>query len=213
MIFKEVQEPDCGELSRATQLGALGCSAEGCRRELAVPLDPEAPEEAASADSSPDISRWLQGAALALLAGAMFSSLYVPLLYWKARMVSAGLKDVQGCATFFSMCMGIFPTSTFWLFCGGAWKKYRGRRMEKSVMRPAILSGLIYSAACFLQTYAMGVVPYASGYAMGTAGALSVSLLWGWLAFGEASTVHNRRCMACAFSLVMLGVLALGIAT
>merc|ERR1740138_379654 len=131
----------------------------------------------------------------------MFSSLYVPLLYWKARIVSAGLKDVQGCATFFS------------LFCGGAWKKYRGRRMEKSVMRPAILSGLIYSAACFLQTYAMGVVPYASGYAMGTAGALSVSLLWGWLAFGEASTVHNRRCMACAFFLVMLGVLALGIAT
>jgi len=201
-------------LTPYTSLGSAG---------LVIKEVPDEPEVPANADgalneqllaTTPSTAlrqwRWLQGFVLSLSAGALYSAMYVPLLPWEDRMRRAGHR-VEGYDSFFSMCVGLYMASTAWLLCGGAWKKYRGQRMEKSVLRPALASGLIYATACFSFLYAMMIVPYAIGYALGVGGGLAVSLLWGTLVFGEASSPYNRRCVACSFAGVLLGITLLGL--
>jgi len=125
-------------------------------------------------------------------------------------MKAAG-RIVQGFDSFFSMCVGLYLASTLWLLLGGAWKRYRGERMEKSVLRPALGSGLIYAVALFSFLYSMMVLPYAVAYAFTVGGGLAVSLLWGTCVFGEASSPYNRRCVMYSFLGVAVGVVLLGI--
>eukprot|EP00439_Symbiodinium_sp_Y106_P031048 s5044_g3.t1 len=95
--------------------------------------------------------------------------------------------------------VGVYLTSTVWLLCAGAYRRYLRQTVEKSVLRPALLSGLLYGLAVLCFLYSMTVLPFAIGYALGCGGALAVSLLWGVLAFGEAASMHNRRCILCSF--------------
>jgi len=155
--------------------------------------------------------RWWSGVRLSLLAGALYSSVYVPLLPWKAELKAEHI-DVQGFDSFFSLCVGLYICSTAWLICGGAWKYYRGAKMDKAVLRPALLSGVIYGVASFTFLYSLMLLPYAVAYALGVGGALAVSQMWGMLFFGEASTNHNFRCVVCSFMSVVFGIVLLGLA-
>mmetsp|Transcript_114416 Transcript_114416/g.356326 ORF Transcript_114416/g.356326 Transcript_114416/m.356326 type:complete len:483 (-) Transcript_114416:128-1576(-) len=154
--------------------------------------------------------RWVRGFLLSLLAGCFYSGMYVPLLPWKERMKKAG-KHVEGYDSFFSMCVGLYLASTAYMLCGGAWRKYQGQRMEKSVLRPALFSGVIYAVACFAYLFVLMVMPYAVGYALVVGGGLAVSLLWSTLVFGEASSRYNRRCVVCSFLGVGSGIVLLGL--
>lgn len=156
------------------------------------------------------LSMWLLGFMLSLLAGALYSAMYMPLLCFKERMRHAG-RIVHETDSFFSMCLGLFLASSAWLLCGGVWQKYHGRSLAKSVLRPALLSGILYACACLSFLYTMQVVPYAVGYAVGLGGGLMVSLLWATLVFGEASTQFNRRCIKLSFAGITMGITLLGL--
>ena len=78
------------------------------------------------------------------------------------------------------------------------------------VLRPALLSGLVYACGLCSFLYAMVALPYAIGYGLGTGGSLAVSLLWGTCVFGEAATAYNRRCVAWSFLGILVGVVLLG---
>jgi len=125
-------------------------------------------------------------------------------------MERQGIK-VQSLDFVFSVCVGIYFFSTLWLLCGGAWRKFQGQRMEKSVLRPALMGGFVWAMALVCQTYAMLAVPYAVAYCAVVGGALGVSLLWGILAFGEAAGAWNRRCVAASFAGVFVGIVLLGL--
>ncbi|CAJ1420823.1 unnamed protein product [Effrenium voratum] len=153
--------------------------------------------------------KWVGGLLLSLVAGVLYSAMYVPQLLWKTRLQLEGYK-ADGIDFFYSMTVGVYVTSTAWLLCGGAYRKYLRQSMEKSVLRPALLSGLLYGCAVLCFLYAMMVLPYAIGYALGCGGGLAVSLLWGVLAFGEASSRHNKLCVMWSFLGVCIGIILLG---
>eukprot|EP00933_Yihiella_yeosuensis_P080618 TRINITY_DN94079_c0_g1_i1.p1 TRINITY_DN94079_c0_g1~~TRINITY_DN94079_c0_g1_i1.p1 ORF type:complete len:408 (+),score=64.35 TRINITY_DN94079_c0_g1_i1:40-1224(+) len=155
--------------------------------------------------------QWLFGMIMALVAGAMYAAMYVPQLVWKARLEAAGIHPT-GFDYFFSLSVGLYLSSTLWLLCLGAWKRYRRKRIEKSVLRPALISGILYGCAALSFLYAMMVLPYAIGYAIGCGGGLAVSLIWGVFVFGEAASVHNRRCVLCSFIGILIGIILLGMA-
>jgi len=157
-----------------------------------------------------DWGRWWWGVGLSLVAGALYAAMYIPLLPWKARMKERGI-TVQGFDSFWPMCVGLYVSSTAYLLIGGAFMRYHGKRVEKSVLRPALLSGLIYGGGAFSFLWAMMELPYAVGYAMGVGGGLAVSLMWSTLVFGEASTDHNRKCVLISFFGELTGIIVLGL--
>ena len=134
--------------------------------------------------------------------------MYVPLLSWKARMELQGWTP-RGFDSFFSMTVGIYISSTLYLVSAGAWKRYRRQRMEKSVLHPTLFSGMIYGGACLSYLVSMALLPYVAAYAFGVGGGLVVSQLWRTLFFGEAATPYNRRCVACSFCIIILGIVLL----
>jgi len=156
-----------------------------------------------------DSRKWWWGICLALLAGTLNAVMYVPLLPWRARLLADHV-DVKGFDSFFALCVGLYLTSSAWMVCGGAWKRYRGQRMEKSVLRPALVSGIIYAGGSLSFLYAIAILPYAICYAVTIGGGLAVSLLWSVLVFNEARSSHNRRCVLASFVGVLIGVSLLG---
>jgi len=175
---------------------------------------PEVSENSAEGSQAPASQRtscqWIKGILLALLAGLLYSSLYVPLLPWKRRM-REDCVQVQGFDSFFAMSVGFYVASTAWMLCGGAWKTYQRQRMARPVLRPALASGLIYAAASFSFLFSLMLLPYAVGYALGVGGGLAVSLAWSTFVFGEASSPHNRRCVGASFAGMLFGIVLLGL--
>ena len=107
---------------------------------------------------------------------------------------------------FLSISVGLFMASTAYMFAGGAFRKLQGKKMKKSVLRPALLNGMMWSAASMAQLYALAEMPYAVAYCLVCGGEVAVSLLWGICVFKEATTAHNLRCTLVAFCGVVLGV-------
>jgi len=151
------------------------------------------------------------GLALALLAGALQGCTFLPLLPWKAEMKAQGI-IVTGFDSFFSMGIGLYLSSTLWLLTGGAVKKYRGEKLDKVVLRPALFSGVLYGCAALNFLFALMLLPYAACVAFAVGGAIAVSQMWGVFRFGEAEGSHNRRLVVTSLIGVLLGVVLTGIA-
>merc|ERR1712048_867886 len=142
--------------------------------------------------------------------GALMGLMFEPLLLWTNRMKIAGT-TVHSFDFFFSLCIGIFITSTLYLVGGGVWKRLQGLPLEKCVLRPALFSGVVWAVACLAQLYAVLALPYSIAYCCCSGGSLVVSLTWGMLKFGEASSTHNRKCVAISFIGVAIGIILLGL--
>lgn len=166
----------------------------------AVPFQEEAPGKRSR----------LMGIVVSLLAGAGMGLMYSPMLFWQKRLKASG-HSVVGVDFFFGTCLGLFLTSTLWLLGGGAWKRYTRKRLEKSVLRPALFSGLVWGVACMCQLYAVLALPYSVAYCSCSGGSLVVSLIWGMVVFGEANSRHNRQCVGASITFVLLGVTFMGL--
>ena len=149
---------------------------------------------------------WCKGLTWSLLAGFAFSFIYIPLLPWKQRMLKADVKDYSSFDYFLSISIGLFMASTCYMLLGGAMRKYQGRKLMKSVLRPALMNGVMWSVASMAQLYAISAMPYAVAYCLVCGGEVAVSLLWGIFVFKEATTRHNLRCTLLAFLGVLAGV-------
>ncbi|CAE7367359.1 Tmem144 [Symbiodinium natans] len=150
-------------------------------------------------------SSWFVGLAWSLLAGLAFAAIYVPILPWRHRMKEQRVV-FSPFDYFLSISVGLFMASTAYMFAGGAFRKLQGKKMKKSVLRPALLNGMMWSAASMAQLYALAEMPYAVAYCLVCGGEVAVSLLWGICVFKEATTAHNLRCTLVAFCGVVLGV-------
>ena len=175
----------------------------------------EASSEPASPQPSPIFPRrpresrgrggWCAGLAWSLFAGFAFSFIYIPMLPWKHRMALQNV-DFSSFDYFLSISVGLFIASTVYMLLGGAMKKYQGKKMMKSVLRPALLTGVLWSVASMAQLYSLAVMPYAVAYCLVCGGEVAVSLLWGIFVFKEATTSHNLICTMLAFLGVLIGV-------
>lgn len=133
------------------------------------------------------------------------------MLPWKQSLEARGFKP-SGVDYAFSNCLGIFLCSTAYLLIAGGWKRLTRQPLQKPVLRPALLAGVMWTLASYFQLYAMTQLPYAVAYCLIVGGGLAVSLLWGTLLFGEAEGLHNKKCLALAFLGVFVGLVLLGIA-
>lgn len=149
---------------------------------------------------------WFIGLAWSLLAGLAFAVIYVPILPWRHRMKAQGAL----CSPFdyfLSISIGLVMASTAYMLVGGAMRRLQGKKMMKSVLRPALLNGMMWSVASMAQLYALAEMPYAVAYCLVCGGEVAVSLLWGVCVFKEASTAHNLKCTLLAFAGVVVGVI------
>ncbi len=174
----------------------------------------EAQSEPTSPAPSPVVSRgnysnrrggWCKGLTWSLLAGLAFAFIYIPILPWKHRMTLQKV-EFSSFDYFLSISIGLFMASTAYMLLGGAMRKYQGKKMMKSVLRPALLTGFLWSMASMAQLYSLSVMPYAVAYCLVCGGEVAVSLLWGIFVFKEASTSHNLMCTLLAFLGVLIGV-------
>ena len=148
---------------------------------------------------------WCKGLAWSLFAGLAFAFIYIPILPWKHRMALENV-EFSSFDYFLSISVGLFIASTAYMLLGGAMKKYQGRKLMKSVLRPALLTGVLWSVASMAQLYSLAVMPYAVAYCLVCGGEVGVSLLWGIFVFKEATTFHNLTCTMLAFLGVLIGV-------
>ena len=219
LAFTRVEEDDTDYLRVRQVSGALT----GDKRPHLIPpqhsdmggylmLD-EATSEPVSPAPSPVFPRrvaakpgdWCKGLIWSLLAGLVFAFIYIPLLPWKHRMKEQHA-NFSSFNYFLSISIGLFMASTAYMLLGGAMRKYQGKKLMKSVLRPALLNGVMWSIASMAQLYALAVMPYAVAYCLVCGGEVAISLLWGIFVFNEASTPHNLRCTMLAFLGVLLGV-------
>merc|ERR1719506_1165336 len=126
-------------------------------------------------------------------------------------MKAAG-QDASASHFVFAVCLGSSLASTGWLVFWSTVKKYQKKKLDKSVLRPALAAGGIYYVAMFLEFYALAKLPYAVAYVGTTGLALSFSMGWGIFVFGEMKTAHNRLMAAMSFLGVISGAACLALA-
>lgn len=152
----------------------------------------------------------LRGVLCCLLCGVLWCTMYLPMPFWVKRMARSG-RSVSASDFLFSVCLGIYSSSTIWLLGVGAIKKLQGQRVEKSVLRPALVAGMVWTVGCVCTLHAVQLLPYAVAYCSSAGGALLVSLLWGMFVFNEAEGSHNKRCIFISFIIVFSGMVLLGL--
>eukprot|EP00928_Gymnodinium_smaydae_P061638 TRINITY_DN45679_c0_g1_i1.p1 TRINITY_DN45679_c0_g1~~TRINITY_DN45679_c0_g1_i1.p1 ORF type:complete len:464 (+),score=61.66 TRINITY_DN45679_c0_g1_i1:59-1393(+) len=155
----------------------------------------------------PWFSKWFSGLIYALFAGVLFSVQYAPQLFWNHRMDG----DVSPFDFVFSMSMGVYVSATAVLLTTGFWKRVHRQPMQKSVMRPALLAGVVWIFGTVNQLYCNHVMSYTIAFCGIVGGGLVTSLCWGVCCFGEAPGSHNKRCVAASFACVFTGVMLLAL--
>lgn len=137
-----IGRPDVQQLRRLRfasdplKLDSLGCS--GGLPIAASPIVEEA-EPVPSAGRA-----WLKGWLLSLVTGLVLSLQYEPMLPWKQSLEARGFKP-SGVDYAFSNCLGIFLCSTAYLLIAGGWKRLTRQPLQKPVLRPALLAGVMWT--------------------------------------------------------------------
>lgn len=152
-------------------------------------------------------SGWSRGVLLCLGIGILLSNWLTPFLYWKKRLQVDGFGS-SGCV--FSICVGIYFASSGTLISLASWKRYvTGERLQRPVLRPAMLSGALWTMGLLCQLYSLASMPYAISYAMTVGGTLMFNSVWSIVVFGEVQGRHNRRCAQLTLVLTLIGILLL----
>eukprot|EP00928_Gymnodinium_smaydae_P091697 TRINITY_DN75423_c0_g1_i2.p2 TRINITY_DN75423_c0_g1~~TRINITY_DN75423_c0_g1_i2.p2 ORF type:complete len:113 (-),score=3.98 TRINITY_DN75423_c0_g1_i2:82-420(-) len=111
------------------------------------------------------------------------------------------------------MPIGIYMSATIVLLAGATWKRYVLRQqLQRSVLRPAMLSGMFWSCALICQIYSTSHIPYALSYAITVGGALIVSSFCSVVVFKEVRGRHNLICTITSTGFVTIGILFLALA-
>lgn len=152
----------------------------------------------------------LLGSGLAVVAGLLYGSSFIPVLYIK-RQASLPDSPYQGASQFdldyvFAQFSGIFLASTFYFLLYCAVMKNRPRVYSNAVL-PGFVSGLMWGVAtcCWFlaNTYLSAVV----SFPIITTGPGLIAAMWGVLVFKEIKGLCNFLVLGAAFSLVVAGAL------
>lgn len=155
-------------------------------------------------------SRRLVGCGLAVLAGLLYGSSFVPVLYIKnhaafphSRFAGASQFDLD---YVFAQFSGIFLTSTVYFLIYCAAMRNRPKVYPGAVL-PGFVSGVMWGVAtcCWFlaNTYLSAVV----SFPIITTGPGLIAALWGVLVFKEVKGCCNFLVLGAAFSLVLAGAL------
>lgn len=152
----------------------------------------------------------LLGSCLAVVAGLLYGSSFIPVLYIK-RQASLPDSPYYGASQFdldyvFAQFSGIFLASTFYFLLYCAVMKNRPRVYSNAVL-PGFVSGLMWGVAtcCWFlaNTYLSAVV----SFPIITTGPGLIAAMWGVLVFQEIKGLCNFLVLGAAFSLVVAGTL------
>ncbi|KAB5518553.1 hypothetical protein PHYPO_G00167380 [Pangasianodon hypophthalmus] len=191
--------------------------------------DPQTSSDNSWVDMLPPFTKRLVGSALAVVAGLLYGSSFIPMLYIKnhadqqdSQFVGASQFDLDYVFAHFS---GIFLTSTVYFVIYCAFKKNKPQVFPKAVLpradchHPAHVS--ILSCAGFVSGVMWGVAtccwflanhylkPVVSFPIITTVPGL-IAALWGVMVFKEVQGLRNYLVLILAFCMIVTGALLTG---
>ncbi|XP_023655277.2 transmembrane protein 144a [Paramormyrops kingsleyae] len=158
---------------------------------------------------SPKMKRIL-GSGLAAVAGLLYGSSFVPVLYIKnhgarkeAGFVGASQFDLD---YVFAQFSGIFLTSTVYLLIYCAVMKNKPQVYSKAIL-PGFVSGIMWGVATCCWFLANDYLSAVVSFPIITAGPGFIAAVWGVLVFKEVKGLRNCLILALAFCIVLAGAL------
>ncbi|XP_069782642.1 transmembrane protein 144-like isoform X5 [Narcine bancroftii] len=156
----------------------------------------------------------LVGCSLAMCAGLLYGSSFVPVLYIKNH-AERNEPEFFGASQFdmdyvFAYCSGIILTSTiyFLVYCG---LKKNKPSVYSTAILPAFFSGLLWgiaNGAWFLANYYLGAV---ITFPLVTAGPSVIALTWGVFYFKEIKGPRNFLILGVVLAIALCGTILIGL--
>ncbi|KAM6976918.1 LOW QUALITY PROTEIN: transmembrane protein 144-like [Aplochiton taeniatus] len=151
----------------------------------------------------------LFGISLAVVAGLLYGSSFIPVLYIKRQALQPD-SPYYGASQFdldyvFAQFSGIFLASTFYFLLYCAVMKNRPRVYSNAIL-PGFASGLMWGVATCCWFLANTSSPVVS-FPIITTGPGLIAAMWGVLVFKEIKGLCNFLVLGAAFSLVVAGAL------
>ncbi|XP_043551805.1 transmembrane protein 144-like isoform X1 [Chiloscyllium plagiosum] len=156
----------------------------------------------------------LSGCSLAMCAGLLYGSSFVPVLYIKNH-AERNETEFFGASQFdmdyvFAYCSGIILTSTIYFLIYCAVKKNKPSVYSTAIL-PAFFSGLLWgiaNSAWFLANYFLGAV---ITFPLVTAGPAVISLTWGVFYFKEIKGLQNFIILGVVLAVAVTGTILIGL--
>ncbi|EQC38789.1 hypothetical protein SDRG_03748 [Saprolegnia diclina VS20] len=155
-------------------------------------------------DGSDEKKRRVVGIALALFVGCLLGNCLTPYVLWQQACNQAG-KDCDPLNFLFSQCMGIYITSTIAFLLYSTVHRIRKRRMPRSALRPAYVSGLLWATGLAGQLLSAGNLGFDLVYPLTAIGPAMVSMLWSAVYFKEIEGRRNMCILAAGTCMIFIG--------
>ncbi|MCJ8749253.1 hypothetical protein PDJAM_G00174180 [Pangasius djambal] len=178
-----------------------------------VNTDPQTSSDNSWVDMLPPFTKRLVGSALAVVAGLLYGSSFIPMLYIKNH---AGQQDSQfvGASQFdldyvFAHFSGIFLTSTVYFLIYCAFKKNKPQVFPKAVL-PGFVSGVMWGVATCCWFLANHYLKPVVSFPIITTVPGLIAALWGVVVFKEVKGLRNYLVLILAFCMIVTGALLTG---
>eukprot|EP00471_Norrisiella_sphaerica_P007993 CAMPEP_0184499430 /NCGR_PEP_ID=MMETSP0113_2-20130426/41502_1 /TAXON_ID=91329 /ORGANISM="Norrisiella sphaerica, Strain BC52" /LENGTH=479 /DNA_ID=CAMNT_0026887345 /DNA_START=302 /DNA_END=1742 /DNA_ORIENTATION=- len=167
----------------------------------------KAKQEGAPALNVSPIYQKSLGFLLATISGVIMGSNLIPYLHWQ--------RDHPGAhpwAYVTAHASGAYLASTMIYLVYSTYAKLKSTKVPHSGIRPAFISGIIWSVGFALNLVALRILGYSTGYTLGAIGPvmLTSGLSYAW--FGEVSDPSSVRafCIALILQVIGVGFVAMG---
>ena len=144
------------------------------------------------------------GCGMAICQGGCSALIYLPFLQWKQKVRHRELMLNY----VFSFTLGIYVMSTLLILFMGLYKQIFVNDVpwQKPILRPAVVSGMMYAAGYSSFLFATMYLEYAFVYVTMLVGSIIVSNLWSIFYFKEITDRESQKYMACGLLLMTCGI-------
>ncbi|XP_022537490.2 transmembrane protein 144a [Astyanax mexicanus] len=175
-----------------------------------VNSSPESLTDDSWVDMLSPVKKRLVGSVMAVVAGILYGSSFIPVLYIKNHTDDPG-GPYYGASQFdldyvFAQFSGIFLTSTVYFSIYCAFKKNKPQVFPKAVL-PGFISGVMWGVATCCWFMANHYLSAVVSFPIITTVPGLIATLWGVLLFKEVKGLRNYLVLVLAFCLVLTGAL------
>uniref|UniRef100_A0AAY4AB13 Transmembrane protein 144 n=1 Tax=Denticeps clupeoides TaxID=299321 RepID=A0AAY4AB13_9TELE len=158
----------------------------------------------------------LAGYSMAVVAGLLYGSSFIPVLYIKNHATKPD-SPYQGASQFdldyvFAQFSGIFLTSTIYFLIYCIVMRNKPKVFPKAIL-PGFVSGVMWGVATCCWFLANGYLSAVVSFPIITTGPGLIAALWGVVVFKEVKGWRNFLVLGFAFSCVLAGALLTGFST
>uniref|UniRef100_A0AAY4A800 Transmembrane protein 144 n=1 Tax=Denticeps clupeoides TaxID=299321 RepID=A0AAY4A800_9TELE len=162
------------------------------------------------------LSLSLRGYSMAVVAGLLYGSSFIPVLYIKNHATKPD-SPYQGASQFdldyvFAQFSGIFLTSTIYFLIYCIVMRNKPKVFPKAIL-PGFVSGVMWGVATCCWFLANGYLSAVVSFPIITTGPGLIAALWGVVVFKEVKGWRNFLVLGFAFSCVLAGALLTGFST